>query len=273
MQSTYTIFGNAGFIGNKLTKKLSESGCQLILPVKGDLTCLSIPLGHVIYAAGLTADFRKRPFDTVNAHVCLINTILEKCDFESLTYLSSTRVYAENNITSEDAAVTVNVNTQSDFYNLSKLMGESICLNSGRDNIKIARLSNVVGIRNDSDLFIDQLIREGMNTGKVVFQTAYNSSKDYIHIDDVTKLIIKLANSPVSGVYNIASGENITHLQIANHLEKCLGFQCSEQPGAVSWKFNPICTNKIRSALDAQPRKFDDYFPDFLNEYKLNQSR
>jgi len=51
-------------------------------------------LGHIIYCIGITADFRRRPHDTITAHVTKLQEVLTRTSFESLVYLSSTRVYS-----------------------------------------------------------------------------------------------------------------------------------------------------------------------------------
>ena len=47
----------------------------------------------MIYAIGVTADFRTRPFETMEAHVSVLCEILRDARLDSLTYLSSTRLY------------------------------------------------------------------------------------------------------------------------------------------------------------------------------------
>jgi hypothetical protein len=83
------------------------------------------PLGHVIYCIGLTADFRSRTFDTVEAHVCTLLDVLRRGEFESIVYLSSTRLYAGSDSTSEETSIRI---SPFDVYNTSKLAGESLVL-------------------------------------------------------------------------------------------------------------------------------------------------
>lgn len=263
-----TVLGGGGFIGSHLVNHLREMGCDCDAPDRDDDTIFQRRLGRVIYAIGLTADFRARPLETVEAHVCLLRRLLQSGDFESLTYLSSTRVYAGSTDTRESASLRVNPNDGSDLYNLSKLMGESLCLHGGRPGLKVARLSNVVGLRKEPDIFIDQLLEEGCRTGKVVFRTAPESRKDYVHVDDVVRLVGQLALSEAIGIYNVASGEGVTNREIAEALRSELGFEVSTVPDAPTWEFTAIDVGKARNLFAFRPWKFADYFPGYLKDYR-----
>jgi nucleoside-diphosphate-sugar epimerase len=265
MSTHFTILGANGFIGKHLVKHLREQGYQCDTPERGDETIYHSPLGHIIYAIGLTADFRVRPLDTVEAHVCLLRRLLEEGNFDSLTYLSSTRVYANANNTDEKADLKVNPSNFGDLYNLSKLMGESLCLHGGKTNTKIVRLSNIIGKRADTDFFIDQLIEEGKKQGYIEFQTTLSSAKDYLYIEDAISLVSMIALSPHNGIFNVAGGEEIQNDQIACFLKDKMGFEIRVSKDANTWGFTPINTAKVRDIFGFKPQKFSDYFPRYLS--------
>ncbi|WP_228856685.1 NAD-dependent epimerase/dehydratase family protein [Desulfomarina profundi] len=141
----FTVYGSTGIIGSHVTRYLEKNGFSVNTPDRDEVLSFSTPLGHVLYCIGVTADFRNRPIDTVQAHVCVLSEILRRGDFTSLLYLSSTRIYSGADSGREDARFSLDPSDPSDLYNLSKLMGESLCLQCGRKGVKIARLSNVVG--------------------------------------------------------------------------------------------------------------------------------
>lgn len=263
-----TVLGAGGFIGQNLIRHFQAGGQTVHASTRGDETVFHRPLGHVIYAIGLTADFRSRPLDTVEAHVCVLRRLLAEADFNSLTYLSSTRVYAGADRTDELARLVVDPNDPSDLYNLSKLMGESLCLHSGRTSMKIARLSNIVGLRPDPDIFIDQLLEEGMRTGRVELRTSLSSRKDYLYIDDAVALIAAIATAPDSGIFNVASGEGTQNQAVVEALRLHMGFEVQVSPGAPVWDFKAIDVSKAaaRFGLVAQP--FDRFFTEFLSQYR-----
>ncbi len=268
---TLTVLGAAGFIGSHLVRHLRARGFPCLAPSRGDELSARHGLGHVIYAAGLTADFRSRPLDTVEAHVCLLQQLIRQGNFASLTYLSSTRVYASAANTDESATLTVNPNVPGDLYNLSKLMGEALCLHSGHPQMKVARLSNIVGLRRDPDIFIDQLLEEGLTNGKIVFRTNLESRKDYLLIDDAVELIARIALSSESGIFNVASGEAVSNRQIAEALKTEMGFTIEVSPNAAAWNFTAVNVEKIKARFGFCAQRFADYFPAYLQRYRQHK--
>lgn len=263
-----TVLGGRGFIGSNLAAYLRNNGYRCQVPDRDDNTIFSRPLGRIVYAIGLTADFRSRPLATVEAHVCLLRKLIDHGDFDSLTYLSSTRVYAGVSDTRESASLTVNPNDAGDLYNLSKLMGESLCLHGGRSGMNVARLSNIVGIRPDPDIFIDQLLEEGRKTGKVLLRTALDSRKDYLYISDAVHLIARLALSDETGIYNVASGEGVSNGEVVQALTAELGYEVSVAEGAPVWDFTAIDVSKAKARFGFAPLRFSNYFPAFLSDYR-----
>ena len=266
-----TVLGANGFIGTHLTHYLKTHNIAYHAPKKEDKTIFEKNLGNVIYAIGLTADFRTRPLETVEAHVCLLNRLLKQKNFESLTYISSTRVYAGSESTDENAILKVNPIHYGDLYNLSKLMGESLCLHNGRLNTKVIRLSNIIGVRTDNDFFLDQLITEGQLHGSIEFQTSLDSQKDYLYIDDAVSSIVAITRSSENGIFNVASGESISNGQIADFIHNRFGFDIHVRSDAPRLNFIPIETTKTSRLFAFNPRKFIDYFPDYLS--KIQQSK
>lgn len=266
----YTVLGATGVIGRHVVNYLRSRGEDVFAPSREDRSIFTRQLGNVIYAIGITSDFRTRPIDTAQAHICLLAEILHRANFESLIYLSSTRVYMGAATSSEDSTFYVNPKDPSDLYNLSKLMGESLCLFCGRKSIKIARLSNVVGGEDhDSDNFIPSLIREARE-GKIVLRTDLTSAKDYIHINDVASLLCKIACTGQSDIYNVASGQQVTHAQWVNRLASLTGCSVEVEAEAPVVKFIPINVKKISDEFCFQPQSVLDTFSakSFLKEIK-----
>lgn len=210
----FTVLGASGYIGSRLVEHLRAQGCDVQAPLRGDAEIFIRPLGHVIYCVGLTADFRTRPFDTVDAHVGLLADLLRRARFTSLLYLSSTRVYMGGTTTQEDAPLTVLPGDPSYLYNLSKLTGESLCHASGRAGVRVARLSNVVGPGMDaaSGNLVADLLQQARQ-GHMVLRSDPQSAKDYVHVDDVLDWLPRIALRGRCSVYNVASGVQTTHAQ------------------------------------------------------------
>lgn len=234
--------------------KLQSEGHKVYTPSRGDDDIYRRNLGHVIYAIGLTADFRQRPYDTVKAHVSMISELLQQGDFKSLLYLSSTRVYARAKDANEEDALTVLPQDASDLYNLSKLMGESLCLQDNRNGVRVARLSNVVGGDDaESENFVPSLMREALR-GRIVLQTNPNSAKDYIHVDDVVELLPRIAIGGCERLYNVASGVQTTHAQWVTQIMSKYACAVEVAPAAATVSFVPIDISRIKIEFNFQPR-------------------
>lgn len=265
--SLITIFGASGFIGSHLLAELSARNHDHIGLGRGDATPKQ-NLGDVIYCIGVTADFRSKPFETVNAHVCKLSEVLQDCEFNSLTYLSSTRVYGNNsNIAREEDAISVSPENPSDLYNASKAMGESLTLNCGR-NTRVVRLSNVYGDDFESQNFLTTIIKAAVNTQKVTLQTAADSEKDYVGISDVVSQLLNIAASGKERIYNLASGCNVTNGALATELKEVCKCEMEFAANAPSVVFPRINIERLSSEFDFQPRMLLQDLESLVSSYR-----
>ncbi len=241
-----TVLGSGGFIGSSLVKKLKAKGIPYNAPAKGEEAAQN--LGHVVYCIGLTADFRRKPFETVEAHVCLLNKILEKAKFESLTYLSSTRVYisSKEKEVFENTPITISIDDPDELYTLTKLTGERLCLSSGH-NAKVVRLSNVYGDDYSSENFIIDIIKRIKTEKFIRFFTTPASAKDYISIDPLCDLLISIAVKGKEKIYNVASGENVSNADIIGILKEHYKFGYDFDDNAREIVFPLINIDRIKN--------------------------
>ena len=267
----FTILGAGGFLGSHLLPRLIQSGYSVSTPAKINSDVLKARHGRIIYCIGLTSDFRSRPLETMQAHVCILRDLLEHTEFESLSYLSSTRVYHGASTTIENSSLCVNPVSLEDLYAISKIAGESLCYQSGRENIKVLRLSNIVGFRKDSDLFIDELLNEIVTRKSLILKSSLLSNKDYLCIDDAVKAIVALSESKDIGCFNVASGINVSNQMIIDQLMLNFHFELTTLEAAPVIEFTPINIGKIKKTIQFEPTIFSDYFPQFINFYKRNK--
>jgi nucleoside-diphosphate-sugar epimerase len=265
---TFTVLGR-GFIGSHLLSFLRQQGYDCVAPSRAELDPLpGRHLGHVLYCIGVTADFRSRPLDTVRAHVCRLLEILESTEFDSLLYLSSTRVYGSVSEGREtENAFRLDPASKSDLYNLSKLMGESVCLSVDRPAVRVARLSNVYGADWTSDNFLSSIVRSAVDRGSVVFRSAPESSKDYIAVEDAVRLLTGISIRGRERLYNVASGSPVTNAQLAETLQGW-GSEVAFDDGAPRVTFPIIDTTRVRDEFAFTPRSVLDDLPGLLAQYR-----
>lgn len=263
----FTVLGARGFIGRNLLSFLRENGHDTWAPSPDDEIIFSRALGHVIYCIGLTADFRERPYDTMRAHIGLLTEVLERTDFDSFLYLSSTRVYSRNRTASETDPIIVDASAPSDLYNISKLAGESLCRSSGRTHVRIARLSNVIGLDPTSQNFVIDIIRQAIG-GRITLRSQPLSSKDYIWIDDAVKLLAEIAVSGSETVYNVASGINLQHREIVDQLVRLTGTRTEILPEAPRHDFPVIDIQRIRNEFGFSPQNVLSKLPGLIANIK-----
>jgi len=268
--SLFTILGARGYIGSHLSLALRAAGHDVRTPER-DAPRDSEPCGHIIYAIGVTGDFRQRPHDTVTAHVTALQSVLREAQFDSLTYLSSTRVYQGlPDGADEQCELHVQPSRPDDLYNLSKLMGESLGLHSGRP-VKIVRLSNVFGGDFRSANFLTSILRAAITTGDITLHSAPTSAKDYISIHDVTELLPRIALKGQHAVYNLASGANVTHGQLTSRIAQLTGCKVRHAPQSPEIRFPSISTARIQAEFPWQPRCVLGALPALVAEFQNQQ--
>ncbi len=266
----FTVLGARGFIGRNLVVHLVALGHEVFAPDRNDISIFDRPLGHVIYCIGLTADFRRLPFKTVHAHVSFLADVLERAEFESLLYLSSTRVYSRTADTRETALLSSNPGDASDLFNLSKLLGESLCLHSMRSGTRVARLSNVVGFDPESENFLPTLIREALS-GRILLLTDPASTKDYIAMSDVLRVLPQIATEGQERIYNVASGSNIKNSELSKRLSDLTACTIDVMEFAPLITFAPISVDRLIQEFMFIPTDPLESLPQILDTFRVTK--
>lgn len=263
----FTIIGNKGFIGKSIIEYLNQKkiDCFGI-----DLKSETIPkenLGHVIYAVGITSDFRERVLDTYDAHVCTLKNVIQKSKFDSFLYLSSTRIYSGGKNGQEETSFVVSPSSLSDSYNITKIAGESICMHVKKPNVRIARLSNVVGKNFMSNDFIFSIIRDAIKKKKIILQSSLESEKDYVDISDVLDNLVNISLKGKHSIYNVASGTNIKTSEIISKIKKVTDCQVIEK-NKDKIVFPTISIERIKNDFKFYPRSVLEDIENLTHIYK-----
>ena len=227
-----TVIGATGFIGSRLLAYLQRHGWDCRVGARGERAFAGQDLGTVFYCAGLTADFARRPHDTVRAHVGLLNEVLEHGRFDALVYLSSTRLYDgrpgfAGASVDEDTPLALDPAQPRHLYDLSKALGESLCRQASGSRARIARLACVYsGSDDDADGFLGTLLRrlrEPRAKPVLEVDSSLDAARDYVHVDDVLDALLAIATRGTRPVYNVAGGANVANRELFARLGELTG--------------------------------------------------
>ena len=215
------MIGAGGFVGSRLAARLAAAGWNVHAPARGDRDIFERDLGTVFYCAGLTADYDKRPFDTVEAHATLVSEILRADRLKRLVYTSSTRLYdglpkAE---VSETEPLVFDVADPRRVYDLSKALGENLTVARSLERGSVARLSNVYDWEAGAPGFLSEWLIKARAGREITLQSSPHVARDYIHLDDVVSALIAVAERR-GPIFNVASGELVTNGAIAEVFEQ-----------------------------------------------------
>jgi len=265
--SPITVLGASGFVGSAIVRRLEHAKLDHAAPGKNE-TLTGRKLGDVIYCVGLTADFRSRPLETVDAHVCHLMQIMRNCQFRSLVYLSSTRVYRkQSGAAQEEDMLSVDPSDGDDIYNISKIMGEAAAMVAG-PKVKIVRLSNVYGPDFTSANFLSTILKDLAQGKQVTVQSSPDSEKDYISLNDVVDGLLRITLDGRHQIYNLASGKNVANSQLADEFRRLTGQQLRFHPTAAKTIPPLIKIDRMQEEFNFKPAYVIDDLSKLIESYK-----
>ena len=209
---------------------LSICNRDFIELVRDDYDC-------IIHLAAITAlpDCEINPVETMNVNVSGTMNILECArawNVPHVIFSSTSAVYESNKerIFTEDLDITPHL-----WYSLSKKMAEEIC-ESYRINydmtITTLRFFNVFGPRQDIHRnhppLINYIVRELKNNNVPILHSDGEQRRDYIHVDDVVKLIDICLEKKPNDTFNVCTGTLISVNEIVNYI--CQIFNSNIEP-------------------------------------------
>jgi nucleoside-diphosphate-sugar epimerase len=261
MSELFTVFGSDGFVGRRLVARLTDFGHHVQTVGRSeDFQTKYSTLGHVMYCAGVTGSrFKTEQFRVVKAHVSLMAQVLESGIFTTFLYMSSARTYEETlNGTTVGASFRVDPRQISDFYNLSKLMGESLVLNSGISGARVVRVAYAVDYAEDSTDNVTNFIRSARQ-GHVRFTAHRDSVKDYVVMKDIVEMLPSVALHGSSKIYNLAGGMNTSTNELAQMLIEETGCDVQFADEEELRSPHPIDISLLESEFSYSPQSVVDY--------------
>ena len=260
----YTVFGSNGTIGKSTVSYLKKRGHDVITVSRTSKLSHHDSFGHVIYCCGVTGDFMTRPFDTIDSHISFLSHTLQSINFQSFLYLSSTRLYSGLTSGCEDNSFTINPEALDHLYNISKLAGEALCLNSNLPGIKVARLSNVVGASDiHSNNFFSNICKQALKGNIELFSTL-ETKRDYICIEDVVGLLSQLGPKGKKKIYNVASGTHLSTRAIIKEIVKTTDCSFKVSNPVPTIRTPLIDIKKVTEEFNFQPKLPKEWLHPFI---------
>jgi len=215
----------------------------------------------IIHLAAITAlpDCEVNAVDTIDVNVKGTINVLECARRWNVPYVifASTSAIYENN---KEKVFTENLDVNPRlWYSLSKKMAEEVCESyriNYNMNITTLRFFNVFGPRQDihrkNPPLLNYLVREIKQGKQPVLHSNGKQARDYIHVDDVVKLIDICLEKKPDDTFNVCTGSLLSVNQIVKY---------------VSEIFNSSITPIYREAS-----KLWDTYPDlFFGDYPLDK--
>lgn len=260
----YTVLGATGFVGRRLVSTLTTAGFNCLAPGRDSDEIFKCNLGRVFYCIGMTADYAQYPFNTIEAHVCFLARILKEAQFEHLVYLSSTRLYDNLavDVAQEDMPLCLTPKEPRHIYDLSKALGENVCLNVVKGRASVARLACVFDTEENAPGFLSEWLQRATREKKFTLPSSTGVVRDYIHVDDVVNALKAIVDNREAAIFNVASGENISNHELAGIFNDC-GWQVTLRD-RTELQSAPLCDNSRLRALGCLPRSVRDVVRGFL---------
>ncbi|MBX9872328.1 MAG: NAD-dependent epimerase/dehydratase family protein [Burkholderiaceae bacterium] len=272
-QPIATIIGGNGFVGAALARHLSGLGWTCEIPSR-DMPWPQTgrDLGHVFYCAGLTGDYLARAADTVEAHVSLLARVLQSERWESLVYLSSTRLYdalTAGLLAEETARLPVAPQLPRHLFDLTKLTGESLCHAMGRGRARVARLASVYDSPADPNGFLPALLRRVAQAapGEILaVDSSPQAERDYVHLPDVLRALVDIALRGTQTVYNVASGENVSNARLGEMVERWSGRKLAFHAPQASSGSAVVDVRRLQQDFGWRPAPLEDVIAPWLQK-------
>ena len=191
----------------------------------------------IIHLAAITAlpDCESGVSDTIHTNVAGTANIMEcarRWNVPHVIFASTSAIYENNKeqIFTENLEVNPRL-----WYSLSKKMAEEVCesyrINYGM-NITTLRFFNVFGPRQDihrkNPPLLNYLVREIKQGKQPVLHSTGEQARDYIHVDDVVKLIDLCLEKKPNDTFNVCTGSLLSVNQIVKYV--CETFDSSITP-------------------------------------------
>ena len=148
---------------------------------------------------------------------------INKLQKESLYFLfsSTSHVYNFNSKKNSEGSKIFGISK----YGKTKIAAEKyIRAKLNKSDVCIARISSLVSEKQTDDFFLPNLIRKGKSKKIIQFKNS-NVVRNFIHVSDVSKILLKLTEKRVKGTINVSTSERTHFKKLFVSLSKKYNFK------------------------------------------------
>ena len=223
------LFSPNGYVGSFIKKELEREKNAQLFTMTRDSYPEQFPLhcDILIYSAAITSARYETSEKYVQDNVVTAVSIVNFCKSHNISriiYLSTDEIYGELNVNKvTDRAVMVNPN----LYAITKYLAEKIIMQSGI-SYYILRLPGIVG-QVWGNNFIHRLMDKIKNNDQIELYNMDREFNNIIHIEDLTKFIIKLCNREdmkENEVFLLGNTENVLLRDVVVYMKKLYCSTC-----------------------------------------------
>lgn len=157
-------------------------------------------------------------------------------------------------------------------YNKTKMVAERVMLSyADRMCVQIVRPATVCGLspRMRLDVSVNMLTVQALKNGRITVFGG-DQTRPNIHIDDITDLYLFLLDNPqVTGVYN-AGFENISIMEIAQHVVEHVGAEIVVTPSNDPRSYR-VNSDKLLATGFKPKKRVDDAIREIVDAYRSGQ--
>ena len=103
-------------------------------------------------------------------------------------------------------------------YGKTKLLAERLLLkNANFYNLCIGRISSLVSEKQSTNFIISKIMKKIKKNKKIIFENS-NIKRNFIYVDDVSKIIVKIIKKKITGIVNISNSQQTHFYKFFNYL-------------------------------------------------------
>lgn len=255
------ILGHTGFVGSHLVpyfkKHLPEVDVIGVSSALADLTKkeetrslkkLFDPYTIVIMCSAIKRQFSDKRVTFLKNFKMIMNIcdILQCSPVKRFVFISSAAVYGED-VQNMDITETTNVQPTS-YYGMAKYISECLLRkvfeNQKQGSLLILRPPLIYGPGEKVDTYGPTgFIRTAIRKEKIVLWGDGREKREFIFIDDLVRIVYRLAMHNYEGVLTVASGENHSFLEVVKIIS-----------GSVPFKIRAVSQARTKKKVDHRYR-------------------